>query len=76
MISDDELRKLIPALPECDQEYRGTFWHSEDQIEAHALATARAVWEAAIEEVAVHFDTIGRIGVAAAVRSLKDSHYD
>ena len=71
-MTDSELRKLIPAMPWNDGEYI----YSEMQMDAHAIATARAVWAAAVEEVAVHFDTIGRIGVAAAVRSLKDSHYD
>jgi hypothetical protein len=77
MISDDELRKLMPALPECDQEYRGTFWHSEDQIEAHALATARAVWEAAIERAAAFCEeeALRRVRVAEAIED-DDSNCD
>ena len=48
MISDEELRKLIPALPNRDY-----FDPQEDDVaNAHALATARAVWAAAIEDAA------------------------
>ena len=54
MITDNELRKLIPELlrrfptgsPNSGARY------TREELNDHALATARAVWAAAIEEAA------------------------
>jgi hypothetical protein len=49
-MSDDELRKLIPALPKTTSWDGDHLYVTTDQANAHALATARAVWAAAIME--------------------------
>lgn len=62
MISDDELRKLIPAHDDVPIRYPDALGHltladeelidqlAKDYAAQHALATARAVWEVAIED--------------------------
>jgi hypothetical protein len=46
-----DFRKFIPALPKNDRTARNWDWpYSPKCMEAHALATARAVWAAAIED--------------------------
>ena len=50
-MSDDELRKLVPALLRClptGRPNRGARY-TREELDDHALATARAVWAAAIE---------------------------
>ena len=66
MTTDDELRKLIPALPHpyCRVNESTPQWswdgYSDEQMKAHALATARAVWAAAIKraELACHAESL------------------
>ena len=51
-MSDDELRKLIPALPVPHHKVKPgeVYNRTTEEMERRVLATARAVWAAAIEE--------------------------
>ena len=53
-MTDSELRKLIPAMPDIDGIFnQQVLVYTVPSVDAHALATARAVWAAAESDMGV-----------------------